>query len=38
MSEDASNALFERILQLRWYGENSNWVEERYDPASGTRA
>jgi len=41
MSEDASTALFERLRercrQLRWYGqddENSNWVEERYDPAS----
>ena len=41
MSEDASTALFERIRQrcrqLRWRGpddENSNWVEERYDPAS----
>jgi hypothetical protein len=41
MSEDVSTALFERIRercrQLRWYGpddENSNWVEERYDPAS----
>ena len=41
MSEDVYTALFERIRercrQLRWYGpdeENSNWVEERYDPAS----
>ena len=37
MSEDASTALFERIRQLRWHDqddENSNWVEERYDPAS----
>jgi hypothetical protein len=41
MSEDASTALFEQIRercrQPRWYGpddENSNGVEERYDPAS----
>lgn len=41
MSEDAYKTLFERprerCRQLRWYGpddENSNWVEERYDPAS----
>jgi hypothetical protein len=41
MSEDASTTLFERIRercrQLRCYGpddENSNWVEECYDPAS----